>query len=509
MTRTRKMKRNIDHLQRSGNLLKRNIINDTLRKGSAILYLFLISIISILAFWAIAAKSGIAFLLFLPVLGVCFWGWTYGRLRFSDKRLRIFWILIQILSTIAMITVAFSLEVDYSWDWGGLIQNASEVVLTGKCDLEYYARYSNNSFWLLCLILVFQLYKFINPNAVLADFKVVSIVLSCLMVQIAILFIYRTAVMIWNEKKGFIVGVIALLFAPFYLYAMFAYTDTSGCLAVSIFLWIHIKTKEEKQNSIGWTVLWGVMASLVLQTKVMGFIVCIAAFLDRFLTSGDFHKWIRYIGILVLSFVVSLMALRFLTGIFVPVTDEMRDQYRFPPVHWIMMGLNEGGGYSEEDVQYTLSFPTYKERCDADKVKIQQRLSDMGVGGTLDLIMRKSKGLWSFGSLGGEFYIRERPLHPDRLLYQIFAFEEKYHHLGVLYMDLFWGCILFGIVLAGWKKETLLSCTGKLCLIGIIIFLAFWESNSRYLFVFSPVLLLLSADGWLMLRERRVRGKRG
>ena len=42
----------------------------------------------------------------------------------------------------------------------------------------------------------------------------------------------------------------------------------------------------------------------------------------------------------------------------------------------------------------------------------------------------------------------------------------------------------------------------RIALFGIILFLSIWECNSRYLVAFIPVLIMTSADGIFMTREK-------
>ena len=42
------------------------------------------------------------------------------------------------------------------------------------------------------------------------------------------------------------------------------------------------------------------------------------------------------------------------------IGPELKDQYQFPYAHWVMMMLNDSGGYNQEDVDYTESFDSYK-----------------------------------------------------------------------------------------------------------------------------------------------------
>ena len=92
------------------------------------------------------------------------------------------------------------------------------------------ARYPNNEFWLAFLVILFKIVRMFYASATIETFKTVSIVVSCVFVQLTIFFIHKTAKLVWNEKKAFVVGIITVCCLPLYLYAMFAYTDTSGML---------------------------------------------------------------------------------------------------------------------------------------------------------------------------------------------------------------------------------------------------------------------------------------
>ena len=76
------------------------------------------------------------------------------------------WWILRIISIAFMMKLAFSLEVNFTWDWGGLINSSYNYIKTAKVDkLYYYARYPNNQFWLLCMVSLFKLIKLFVGNA--------------------------------------------------------------------------------------------------------------------------------------------------------------------------------------------------------------------------------------------------------------------------------------------------------------------------------------------------------
>ena len=97
--------------------------------------------------------------------------------------------------------MAFEMEVNLSWDWGGLIKNATNVVFHNQLLYEQdVARYPNNEFWLAFLVILFKIVRMFYASATIETFKTVSIVVSCVFVQLTIFFIHKTAKLVWNEK---------------------------------------------------------------------------------------------------------------------------------------------------------------------------------------------------------------------------------------------------------------------------------------------------------------------
>lgn len=65
-----------------------------------------------------------------------------------------------------------------------------------------------------------------------------------------------------------------------------------------------------------------------------------------------------------------------------------KDEWEYPLTHWIMMGLNEksDGGYMQEDVAYTATFETRKERTEENVRVILARLRCFGASDYIQFI---------------------------------------------------------------------------------------------------------------------------
>ena len=125
---------------------------------------FIVSIMIFeVAFSQMILQSFVAGLMIIPVAAL----FLYICIKKTDLIEKInykaAWWILRIISIAFMMKLAFSLEVNFTWDWGGLINSSYNYIKTAKVDkLYYYARYPNNQFWLLCMVSLFKLIKLSN-----------------------------------------------------------------------------------------------------------------------------------------------------------------------------------------------------------------------------------------------------------------------------------------------------------------------------------------------------------
>ena len=151
----------------------------------------------------------------------------------------VLWYIVYGACLVFLIAFSFLCEVAPSWDWGQVLESASEYVLNGTLDAkEYYARYTNNQLCLICMVTLFQWIRFVLPDANFVDFQEISIVISCIFVWLSIGMIYLIAKKVWGRRRACIAGMLAAGCLPLYMYAQFLYTDTPGMLLLTIQLYL-------------------------------------------------------------------------------------------------------------------------------------------------------------------------------------------------------------------------------------------------------------------------------
>lgn len=419
------------------------------------------------------------------------------------------WWILRILSLALMMKIAFSLEVNLTWDWGGLIKSSYNYIQNGSIDIpNYYARYPNNQFWLLCLVTLFKFIRLFAGSASVTVYKRVTMVISVIFVQIAFEFIYRTARMIFSEKKAFLAGLLALFCLPLYLYSGFFYTDIPSVLLVSIMLFLYFKLQqtENKKEKIIICILFGFVGAITYFIKLTAFIVFVAMIIGIIFTKITFKQFLSFFLVSVMTLGVTAAAVKAVTEPIYKnkfgITEEMKDKYEFPPTHWIMMGLGYGG-FSQEDIDRTKSFDTYEKRENFNKREIKKRIENYGFLGLVNHLF-SNKIIRTFGSctLAGGDYIDRKPFHKDGIFSRLFSLHGDLRPIGLTFSWLYYIFITLGILfsaIGSLRKKKLPTnqklLAGRISIFAIFFFMLIWECNSRYLLAFYPVMILLAADG--------------
>ncbi len=197
-----------------------------------------------------------------------------------------------------------------------------------------------------------------------------------------------------------------------------------------------------------------------------------------------------------------------------PYTLEPGREYAMP--HYLMQGLNRetNGIFDTEDVLYTESFPTQKERDTANYKEAFRRLQEMGPWGFLDHLKRKilttyNDGTLSWGKEGGfftlKFYSGNGKIRD--FFWQLYFPDGKYYSHFQSYMQVIWMGILFMTIfslLDRRKDENMLILA--LSLIGVACFELLFEPRARHLMIYVPAMLILAVNGWELLQEKIKQG---
>lgn len=487
------------------------MMRQLLTKCSHVMYGILVYMILAIALGSMVSKAFFALFL-LPVIVYVIVKIFRGDMNWSERiPYRFLWWGIAVLGTLIMFYLAYEIRVQsLSWDWGKVIRSASERVLTGSlADEAYFARYPNNQIWYCVLVVFFSMIKRMMPAAGLSEFYLFTIALGCLMVCLTILLFHHVAMLLWGEKKAFFAGALLWLCFPLFMWAPYAYTDTSGMLVLMLLLYIAVKEKKEENapKKIVYGICFGVVAAFAYLLKVTVFIFAIAVMITFFLQNRD---WRRVgIGFLIAAISFGGSTIVWQAGMhqILNLEEQQYDQNELPLTHWVMMSMRYGG-YVQEDVDYTMSFPSYQEKKEANIKEIRKRLQEKGPVGCMKLFfVDKQIRTWGDAAFSGCDYLSREPENPDGFWEKFVTQEGKWNWLLLLYLYLYYGIILIGMLLGvvlPWRenKQGQELMAARVTMLGIAVLMTIWECNSRYIVLFLPLMVLLSCDGWRFLRGR-------
>ncbi|MCH5279593.1 MAG: hypothetical protein J1E60_07385 [Christensenellaceae bacterium] len=189
---------------------------------------------------------------------------------------------------------------------------------------------------------------------------------------------------------------------------------------------------------------------------------------------------------------------------------EKAKEMNTPTLHWVMMGLNEsaGGWYNPGDYEFTRSFSDAQERDAAIKARILGRLGELGFGGFFKLAGSKLGSIFSDGTASiGDFAEQpgENNAQPEEYAIKQSIYDfintsgKNYETYKVmcggmrLCSLLLFAVFAFSMLIS--KKSAPMYLVPLMCILGIAMFLSFWETNDRYIVNMLPFLILGGACG--------------
>lgn len=374
----------------------------------------------------------------------------------------------------------------------------------GKTWENYLAVYPNNTFITIILKIFFKFMVAITGN----NSAIFGNILNTLFIFVSIVFIYLTATKLWGAHIGLLTAIICFFFAPFYTYTSFVYTDSFSLpfIVIPIYLYLRAITSKKAVYKYCLFASAGILLSLGFKLKATVIILLVAILIHLFLSEKILIA-LKGTAALLASFVIIFFSYNAVIKQLNIVTPENADTYQIPYTHWIMMGLNGYGGFNGADLTYTSSFPTVEERKNANVEEIKKRVSEMGFAGLVDHLTNKAvHNTWGDGTyhvyLEGKYSTLTdsklwQVVQPGGKYYMAFYYYSQGFQLAMLTLLM----ISLGIGIKNGKiNGTLLF---KIALFGLFIFLLIWETRSRYLFHYTPLLLLISADTCNLITDFR------
>ena len=417
----------------------------------------------------------------------------------------------------------------YGWDPGMLMYCATNP--SGFQDnLQYHFNYPNNFF-------LFQVYRF--AAQLFGEFgawKVLSF-FSCAAVDVGVVFASWSARMLFGVKAQYLslAALIALMAASPWVFV--PYSDTLGFACTAALLWLALvlaRAKRPAQQAASGAALCVllVLAPAVKPTIVIAYIaVAIAlliyerAFLRRHLRQvlalaacaallfGGYHVWEQ-------------------RGKDAIAPAAEWEENAFGLAHFFLLGTNERteqdlagrvtslyGTWNQPDLDFSRSFAVKSERDAADWQRALERLRGYGPAAAAQHYAKKL--VWSFSDGTFSYGMEGRFLQTDpdglsgisRVLCEFVAAGSPFfQNIASAWYQGVWLTVCLTSALTMWPglhrrsaAELALFLSGG----GLMLFLMLFECRARYVIIFLPVYVLISAGMFArttdFFKERKTR----
>ena len=376
---------------------------------------------------------------------------------------------------------------------GAEIENEAHYMLNyGKFSGErYFLVYPNN---INPTIILYWLYRIANY---LHISEVWALHIFCFAITSLTMYLtYKTAGKLLSKQKQTIILGLMLVYIPFQMYSLFYYSDSLMVVLVALIIYVLIpsdgsfifRTKHIMAVAIIVAFGWNLRSNII---------IIVPALIIYLL----FFKWYRNLLILLVTFGVAFIA--FGKG-FSMLWDHygfiQDDGYRFPMLHWVMMGMSiQGGSYNWQDFQYT--YLSQNKAAD-DLGLFFNRLTHRPIFLNLLMVVLKIRGNWSDGTINytnGTRALRDG----DGFLWQLFYGSNN--SFVVYISQMMYVAIIFGMVYYIYKrrKEYITSCfLFQIIIFGVFMFHLIWEAKPRYVYAWMPIIFILGAKGLILFAER-------
>lgn len=401
------------------------------------------------------------------------------------------------------------------WDVDRVLMIAQEKFVTGQItgDMSWYlSRYQNN---LMITGILIRVFEWCGMEMPLENVLYAAILVASALASIAGALLFSVVKQIAEKRYAYGAWVVYAVHIGLSPWITIPYSDSFGLLVPMLILWIYFRP--ETDSKLIWIMKWtaiGLVGYIGLRLKPQIFIVVIAIggmevlrLMQNF-TKEYIQPFCKRVLFMALGVCVSIL---FYAQIVVPTVgfQEFPD-VAFGPSHFLMMGLNAEtlGGYSQEDADFSASFPDVPSRNRGNWEIIKCRIQDYGPAGLAKHLRDKTMlnfgdGTYAWGA-EGNFYLElydDKDLCFSPFFKNLYYNDGKYYPWFAAFEQAIWLTLLLcssGCVFYVWNRRQDIPeeiSALLLALIGLILFELLFESRARYLFTYGPFFIIAASIG--------------
>ncbi len=437
--------------------------------------------------------------IFMTALAIILYAVLNSKIKIDSRRINILYAVAASLMFTVQLFLVFELK-NVPFSDCGFIHNAaceyakgtefSQAVTATVKHETYFSQFPNN--WAM-LILLSNYYKLIyafKGGISVYDAGLLNIVF----IQIGLFFMFRCMKLIFKDDRKTALGIFLTLgYAPLYTYAAYCYTDSMSLPFVTAAVYLIIKAKRAKSSKAFFGLTTAASAVIAVGYSIKGSLaVLLIASVIYFAANLSLKKWIPATMIMAAILIAFSSAVRnygINSGI---ATEKQLDAHQFPTVHWIMMGLKDEGGFDVDEHNFTKFQPDFETRKIKAKEVIRARLNEMSVADMSKHLMKKIGFTWSDGTYYINHHLKKAQDNSVKSLIchgkKALLYFQSYHFMILIAMAL-------SIISGAFKGKSDSMAYVDLAVFGLALFLMIWETRSRYLFNFIPLMIIMAANG--------------
>ncbi|PXV91493.1 hypothetical protein C8E03_10349 [Lachnotalea glycerini] len=339
--------------------------------------------------------------------------------------------------------------------------------------------------------------------------------INVVFIDLAMFFAYRIIQMLFTGTKALKFLVLSAMNPLLYAYTILVYTSTLSMPFIMGLIYFFLLALREKKavNKVIYTILATLIFYFGFQLRVTVIITLLAIGIYMLLQR---REKLNKAGVLRLVKSVFIIAVTLaLAGGCYHILEKKYvkfdySQTAFPVTHWLMMGAQGSGGFNTEDFNYTFSLPTKEERVQANLEEYKRRISDLGVDGTIHLILNKLKVTWSDGLDATIDSLSDNKTYYAVNDYLTGSKKDIFVSYCHMYNLLLMILVLISAVRGLKRRFDQPVFIISLNLLGGIIFHLIWETGAAYNICFTFLVLILANDGqeWFCMHMKKNKAHR-
>lgn len=332
----------------------------------------------------------------------------------------------------------------------------------------------------------------------------------CIVDFVAVI-VAKTARMLFESRKyGLLAWIIYAIWIAQLPWTMIPYTDIYAIIfpVLEVYLYLlYQKNKGITKVIIGF--ILGCITGIAYFIKPTVMIVMIAIVIYEIINMFNEKKYNSFITILLCCIIGFSMAST-LNGVAKKDLKQyinINEEKALSMPHYMMMGMNTEhyGTYLRSDRVYSASFPTKKSRTQADISVIKKRLKAFGVVGYAKFLAKKTLVNYNSGTMAwgreGKFNYKKSTVPETTITKTLRSFyynKGENYSIVISYAQSIWLFVLAsGFISAIMAKNKKISNYEVLLLsiIGITAFTLLFEARARYLYIMTPIYILVACYG--------------